>query len=280
VMEIGNPIKRKTWCPNIEPLFKLLSYENVPPYLKVYDMRFELNDVEARSEHYMSTISFLNMLNSLIIEERDAIDRGRMFIGIFRFIYDHVVGLFSQSAYADPFEKWVVSNIFRWTFSMVGLVPLLLKSNSVSLLVEDYAACLEFSWEGCQLIEYNSDDPSIPGWNDGFSSLENAGILDYNNQGQISLKIGTDGAMVPAGEPPSGSSTARDRKLTRVDIMLRLIILNVAYKFLAFRNDGKYSATDYAKGYSEKLSKTVLLEKRNYGIPLVMETPLVYAANV
>ncbi|GKB96056.1 nuclear pore complex protein NUP205 [Tanacetum coccineum] len=130
VMEIGNPIKRKTWCPNIEPLFKLLSYENVPPYLKgalrlisiatfimfpqslkvpilgvpgtvrfsvvvglqlgidlwalrlvlhelsklVYDMRFELNEVEARSEHYPSTISFLNLLNSHIIKEKDATD--------------------------------------------------------------------------------------------------------------------------------------------------------------------------------------------------------------
>lgn len=34
-MENGNPIERKTWFPDIEPLFKLLSYENVPPYLKV-----------------------------------------------------------------------------------------------------------------------------------------------------------------------------------------------------------------------------------------------------
>lgn len=40
-------------------------------------MRFELNEVEARSEHYPSTISFLNLLNSLIAEERDATDRGR-----------------------------------------------------------------------------------------------------------------------------------------------------------------------------------------------------------
>ncbi|GKE71233.1 nuclear pore complex protein NUP205 isoform X1, partial [Tanacetum coccineum] len=34
VVENGNPIERKTWFPDIEPLFKLLSYENVPPYLK------------------------------------------------------------------------------------------------------------------------------------------------------------------------------------------------------------------------------------------------------
>lgn len=36
VMENGNPHDRKNWFPDIEPLFKLLSYENVPPYLKVF----------------------------------------------------------------------------------------------------------------------------------------------------------------------------------------------------------------------------------------------------
>ncbi|XP_077210823.1 nuclear pore complex protein (DUF3414) isoform X2 [Tasmannia lanceolata] len=154
VIENGNPIERKKWFPNIEPLFKLLSYESVPPYLKgalrntiatfiqvapvlkdtiwsyleqydlpvvvghppgnsvqqmstqVYDMRFELNEVEARRERYPSTISFLNLLNALIAEERDVTDRGRRFVGIFRFVYDHVFGPFPQRAYADPSEKW------------------------------------------------------------------------------------------------------------------------------------------------------------------------------
>ncbi|XLR42136.1 hypothetical protein HN51_020331 [Arachis hypogaea] len=154
VMENGNPIERKNWFPDIEPLFKLLGYENVPPYLKgalrnaivtfirvspmlkdsiwtyleqydlpvvvgpdvqnnpqsmasqVYDMQFELNEIEARREQYPSTISFLNLINALIAEERDLSDRGRRFIGIFRFIYDHVFGPFPQRAYADPCEKW------------------------------------------------------------------------------------------------------------------------------------------------------------------------------
>lgn len=99
-------------------------------------MRFELNEIEARSEHYPSTISFLNLLNTLIAEERDVSDRGRRyslinnlfvvlflfhcqifplvtwhkffsrFICIFRFIYDHVFGPFPQRAYADLQEKW------------------------------------------------------------------------------------------------------------------------------------------------------------------------------
>ncbi|CAJ1975467.1 unnamed protein product [Sphenostylis stenocarpa] len=154
VVENGNPTERKTWFPDIEPLFKLLSYENVPPYLKgalrnaiatfiqvspilkdsiwtyleqydlpvvvgpdiqnnpqsmgtqVYDMQFELNEIEARREQYPSTISFLNLVNALIAEESDLSDRGRRFIGIFRFIYDHVFGPFPQRAYADPCEKW------------------------------------------------------------------------------------------------------------------------------------------------------------------------------
>lgn len=154
VVEDGNPVDRKKWFPDIEPLFKLLSYENVPPYLKgalrnaitafikvspvlkdtiwnyleqydlpvvvgpsvgsggqhvpsqVYDMRFELNEVEARRERYPSTISFLNLLNALIAEERDVSDRGRRFVGIFRFVYDHVFGPFPQRAYADLSEKW------------------------------------------------------------------------------------------------------------------------------------------------------------------------------
>ncbi|KAL4195214.1 hypothetical protein AMTRI_Chr05g72240 [Amborella trichopoda] len=155
VVENGNPVERTKWFPDIEPLFKLLGYENVPTYLKgalrnaisafievspvlkdtiwnyleqydlplvvgpplvgyssqqvptqVYDMRYELNEVEARSERYPSTISFLNLLNALIAKERDVSDRGRRFVGIFRFVYDHVFGPFPQQAYADPMEKW------------------------------------------------------------------------------------------------------------------------------------------------------------------------------
>lgn len=45
--------------------------------LQVYDMQFELNEIEARREQYPSTISFLNLLNALISEERDLSDRGR-----------------------------------------------------------------------------------------------------------------------------------------------------------------------------------------------------------
>lgn len=43
-------------------------------------MRYELNEVEARMEKYPSTVSFLNLLNALIVEERDASDRGRRYL--------------------------------------------------------------------------------------------------------------------------------------------------------------------------------------------------------
>ncbi|ESW10307.1 hypothetical protein PHAVU_009G198200 [Phaseolus vulgaris] len=173
VVENGNPTERRIWFPDIEPLFKLLSYENVPPYLKgalrnaiatfiqvspilkdsiwtyleqydlpvvvgsdiqngpqsmgtqVYDMQFELNEIEARRELYPSTISFLNLINALIAEESDLSDRGRRFIGIFRFIYDHVFGPFPQRAYADPCEKWQLVGAclkhFHMVLSMYGI---------------------------------------------------------------------------------------------------------------------------------------------------------------
>lgn len=40
-------------------------------------MRFELNEVEAKRESYPSTISFLRLINALIVEERNISDKGR-----------------------------------------------------------------------------------------------------------------------------------------------------------------------------------------------------------
>ncbi|KAL6512342.1 hypothetical protein OROHE_019954 [Orobanche hederae] len=66
-------------------------------------MRFELHEIEARREQYPSTISFINLLNILMSDERDGSDRG--FIGIFRFVCDHVFGPFPQRAYADSSNR-------------------------------------------------------------------------------------------------------------------------------------------------------------------------------
>uniref|UniRef100_A0A0D9VDH3 Nuclear pore complex protein NUP205 n=1 Tax=Leersia perrieri TaxID=77586 RepID=A0A0D9VDH3_9ORYZ len=163
VVEHGNTTERRKWFPDIEPLFKLLSYENVSPYLKgalrnsitafikvspllkdaiwsyleqydlpvvtpplgqhsatqVYDMRFDLNEIEARRESYPSTISFLNLVNALIAEERNISDKGHRFMGIFKFIYEDVFGPFPQRAYADPVEKWELAVACLEHFRMV-----------------------------------------------------------------------------------------------------------------------------------------------------------------
>ncbi|VAI57019.1 unnamed protein product [Triticum turgidum subsp. durum] len=82
-------------------------------------MRFELNEVEARRESYPSTISFLNLVNALIAEERNISDKGRRFMGIFKFVYEDVFGPFPQRAYADPREKWELALACLEHFHMV-----------------------------------------------------------------------------------------------------------------------------------------------------------------
>ncbi|KVH89194.1 uncharacterized protein LOC112526895 [Cynara cardunculus var. scolymus] len=76
-------------------------------------------------------------------------------------------------------------------------------------------------------------DKHIPGWNDGFNSLENAGLnvygrLGWNDHGAWDGWMlpwtnpwESDGAMVTAGEPSSGSSTSagKIKKVRAVDIM-------------------------------------------------------------
>lgn len=43
-------------------------------------MTFELNEVEARQEEYPSTLSYLNLLNTLIEHESDALDKGGRYV--------------------------------------------------------------------------------------------------------------------------------------------------------------------------------------------------------
>ncbi|KAL3530712.1 hypothetical protein ACH5RR_010034, partial [Cinchona calisaya] len=57
-----------------------------PMSTQVYDLQFELTEIEARREKYPSIISFFSLLNTLIADERDVSGRRRRFIGIFRFI--------------------------------------------------------------------------------------------------------------------------------------------------------------------------------------------------
>jgi nuclear pore complex protein Nup205 len=52
---------------------------------QLYDMRYELNEVEARRERYPSTISYLNLVNALIREEHDLSDSGHRYSCYFSF---------------------------------------------------------------------------------------------------------------------------------------------------------------------------------------------------
>ncbi|XP_040371230.1 nuclear pore complex protein NUP205 [Rosa chinensis] len=141
VVEHGNLLELNSFA-YVEPLFKLL-LSGAPPYVKgallgaikafvhvspvlkdeiwekleeygksgymlrVYDMQFELNEVEAMIQNYPSTISFLDLLNTLLLEERDLDCLKQSCVAIFFwFIYNDVFRLFPQRAYTDPFQKW------------------------------------------------------------------------------------------------------------------------------------------------------------------------------
>lgn len=49
-------------------------------FIQVYDMTFELNEVEARQEEYPSTLSYLKLLNVLIENESDGPDKGGRYV--------------------------------------------------------------------------------------------------------------------------------------------------------------------------------------------------------
>ncbi|GBG63334.1 hypothetical protein CBR_g37692 [Chara braunii] len=163
VMEEGKESERAQWFPDIEPLFKLLPYENVPLTLKgalrnaiaafipvsaamrdhvwglylkydvvltapiqagpsaklTYDMVYELNEVEARSEEYPSTLSYLGLLNSLIAADTEPSDQGRRYSAVFRFVRDHVFSKYAQRGYAQVSQKWEIAvaaltHFHRW----------------------------------------------------------------------------------------------------------------------------------------------------------------------
>lgn len=61
-------------------VFRGLTNQLITISLQVYDMTFELNEVEARQEEYPSTLSYLNLLNILIENETDGLDKGARYV--------------------------------------------------------------------------------------------------------------------------------------------------------------------------------------------------------
>jgi nuclear pore complex protein Nup205 len=48
--------------------------------VQVYDISFELNEVEARMEEYPSTLSYLKLHNVFIANETDTSDKGVRYV--------------------------------------------------------------------------------------------------------------------------------------------------------------------------------------------------------
>ncbi|CAJ1975462.1 unnamed protein product [Sphenostylis stenocarpa] len=72
---------------------------------QVYDMQFELNEIEARREQYPSTISFLNLVNALIAEESDLSDRGRRILSMYDIKDEDYEGVVDQSRLSTTKES-------------------------------------------------------------------------------------------------------------------------------------------------------------------------------
>eukprot|EP00850_Spirogloea_muscicola_P007627 SM000039S14457 [mRNA] locus=s39:201437:213849:- [translate_table: standard] len=73
---------------------------------QVYDMVYELEEVEARVEEYPSTLSYLKLLNNLMAAEPTPMDQGLRYLDYFKFVRDHVFTPYAQRSYVDPAEKW------------------------------------------------------------------------------------------------------------------------------------------------------------------------------
>lgn len=73
---------------------------------QLYDMSYELNEVEARTEEYPSTISYVLLVNALIAADATQADQGRRYSRFFEYIRDQVFLPYAQRAYADASEKW------------------------------------------------------------------------------------------------------------------------------------------------------------------------------
>ncbi|KAK7411180.1 hypothetical protein VNO78_02612 [Psophocarpus tetragonolobus] len=132
VVENGNSTERKTWFPDIEPLFKLLSSENVPPYLKGALRNAIATFIHVSPVLKDSIWTYLEQYDLPVVVGPDIQNS-------------------PQSMAGQP--KHFQSS------RMVGLVQLLLKSNASNNLIEDYAACLQLRPEEFQNLENNNDDP-------------------------------------------------------------------------------------------------------------------------
>lgn len=105
-------------------------------------MRFELNEIEARREQYPSTISFINLLNTLIAAEKDVSDRGHRYWTFYDWTYHIMVSslyslvidliLISSYTFADSLASLNSFMIMCLGHSRREPMPILVRSGNLS----------------------------------------------------------------------------------------------------------------------------------------------------
>lgn len=111
---------------------------------QVYDMRFELNEVEARRENYPSTISFLRLINALIAEERNINDKGRRCLFFTNYFISRPSTLFKSNICFPLTGSWVSLSLFmRMSLVLFLKEPTLIlrKNGSLHLPAWSISAC-------------------------------------------------------------------------------------------------------------------------------------------
>ena len=111
---------------------------------QIYDMRFELNEVEARRESYPSTISFLKLINALIAEERNISDKGRRCLPFYQLLSFPDLQHFLRVRYVFLTGSWVsLSSFMRMSLVLFLKEPTLTlrKNGSLHLPAWSISAC-------------------------------------------------------------------------------------------------------------------------------------------
>lgn len=72
-----------------------------------YDLAYQLNEIQARSEDYQEVLSFVRLLNALWgAAKHPPPDAGRAYAHFSRFVREDVLGTLAQRAFRDPKQRW------------------------------------------------------------------------------------------------------------------------------------------------------------------------------
>lgn len=72
-----------------------------------YDIRYQLNEIEARSEDYQEALAFVELLNSLWMQKNQEYrDSGRSLAHFTRFVREDLLGTIFQRSFASEAQRW------------------------------------------------------------------------------------------------------------------------------------------------------------------------------